>query len=290
MFETRVSAGTRPLVAECSFKIQIPKDTPTVRALFVINKRGAGERLFHRDKEWQAMARRTRAAMMYCEFEADEVRDSGYGASILKVCDQFAEELDRPELKHAPFVLWGHSMGGRVAQDFARYRPSRVLAFHIALRAFPSSAEFMREEPDAMKIPALYLVGEHDSTPPDMHAHFVQARIHKAPRAWILLKGQGHWPRGMSFEEDETTTEDWRAWSANDIVIPWTQAMIDLRLPDNADPRKGPVTLLDPVIEKGWLVDAETAQVACHSEFRGDKSQASWFPSEEVAKAWADRQ
>jgi len=94
----------------------------------------------------------------------------------------------------------------------------------------------------------------------------------------------------MSFEEDETTTEDWRAWSANDIVIPWTQAMIDLRLPDNADPRKGPVPLLDPVIEKGWLVDAETAQVACHSEFRGDKSQASWFPSEEVAKAWADRQ
>lgn len=290
VFETRVATGEQPLVAECSFKIRIPEDTQVVRTLFAINMRGAGRHLFHDDEGWLAMARRTCSAMLYCEFEAGEIRDNGYGASMLKACDQFAEELDRPELKHAPFILWGHSMGGRVAQDFARYRPSRVLAFHIALRAFPSSAEFMREEPEAMKIPALYLVGEHDSTPPDMHAHFVQSRSHGAPRAWILLKGQGHWPRGMSFEEDKTTAEDWRTWSANDIVIPWTEAMIDLRLPDNADPRKAPVTLLDPVVEKGWLGNAETGQVARHPGFRGDKSQASWFPNEETARTWKDRQ
>jgi len=287
LFETRVPPGREPLVAECAFKLRIPEDTPLVRSIFAINMRGAGEHLFHRDEEWCASARRTRSAMLYCEFEAGEIHENGYGASMLKACDRFAAELDRPELTHAPFVLWGHSMGGRVVQDFARYMPSRVLGFHIALRAFAGPEAFMREGPDSMRIPALYLMGENDNTPTDIREHFVRARANGSPRAWIRLKGQEHWPRGMSMEEDRTSDEDWRAWMANDVVIPWTEAMIRLRLPGDADPCEGPITLLDPVIEQGWLGNTETGRIAACAEFEGDKSQASWFPDEEVARAWA---
>lgn len=288
LYETRVSASSDPLVAQCDYSLWIPEDTPIVKFVFVINMRAAGKHLFYQDLEWRALASKNAAAIMYCKFEAHGVRENGYGLSIMAACDQFADELDRPELKHAPFVLWGHSMGGRVAQDFVRFRPSRVLAFHIGLRGNPSDEEFMDEEPDAMRVPGLYLMGEEDKKPRDIRAHFLRARKQGSPRAWIWLPGQDHWPKGMGFREDNTTPEDWRAWVANDIVIPWTDEMIKLRLPKNADPREGPVKLLEINSKRGWLGNIQSGQIAPSKKFLGSKSDASWFPSEEVAKAWVD--
>jgi hypothetical protein len=249
--------------------------------------RAAGQHLFHRDDEWRALAVRTGSALMYCQFEAYGVRDNGYGLSILKACDQFAADLKRSELQHAPLMLWGHSMGGRVAQDFVRFRPSRVLAFHIALRANPSKNEFMKEEPDSMKVPALYLMGGKDKKPKDIREHFLRARNQGFPRAWVWLPGQTHWPKGMSFESNHTTTEDWRSWAANDVVIPWTESVIRLRLPEATDAEKGPVKLRELQIENGWIGDLKTGRIAACSRYQGKQSTVSWFPNEEVAEAWA---
>ncbi len=288
LYSTRVPASDEPLVAESKYSLWIPIDTPVVRTIFAINQRGAGKHLFYKDREWRAMAARNAAAMMYCQFEAHEVRNNGYGLSMLAACDQFAEELNRPELKHAPFILWGHSMGGRVAQDFARFKPSRMLAFHLGLRANPSTKEFMEEKEDAAKVPGLYLMGENDTTPTDIREHFVHARKRDAPRAWILLPGQTHWPKGMGFHEDKTTLDDWRAWAANDIVIPWTEAIIARRFPNQADPRKGPIKLIDISIEDGWMGDVTSGRVAPSPTYQGNKAEASWFPNEVVANAWVD--
>ena len=288
IYETQVASNTRPLIAASNYKLWVPEDTPVVRTVFAINMRAAGKHLFFQDPEWRALAERTHSAMMFCEFEAKGVRDNGYGLSLLKACEQFAKELKRPEISHAPFVLWGHSIGGRVAQDCARFRPSRVLAFHIALRKIPSPAEFMNEECESMRIPALYLMGEKDTTPEDIRMHFERARRNRSPRAWIWLPKQGHWPRGMSHEKDVTTTEDWRAWAAIDVVIPWTESIIRLRLPKSAKSASGSVKLrpIDP--SKGWLGDIRTGHVYPYTSFTGSKSAASWFPNEEVAKAWSE--
>ncbi len=288
IYKTEVAASDRPLVASSNYKIWIPEGTPVVRCIFAINMRAAGEYLFHRDMEWRSLAARTHSAIMYCEFEAHGVRDNGYGLSMLRACSQFATELSRPELEHAPMVLWGHSMGGRVAQDFARFKPSRVLAMHIALRKLPSPKEFMDEEVDSMKVPALYLMGENDSKPDDIRAHFSRSRGKSSPRAWIWLPGQGHWPKGMSFDQDETTTEDWRSWAGNDVVIPWTEAVIQLRLPEHPGSKTKAVELRDLQIEDGWFGDVETGRVATYQNFKGEKSNASWFPNEAVAKAWRE--
>ncbi|MDB4614234.1 alpha/beta hydrolase [bacterium] len=208
LHKTDVAAHRDPLIAKCDYQLWIPDDTKAIRTIFVVNMRAAGKRLF-KDPQWRAMAVRNSAAMMYCEFEAKSVRDNGYGLSILKACDQFAQNLNRPELKHAPFVLWGHSMGGRVAQDFVRFRPTRVLAFHIALRANPTPKELMEEEPEAMGVPGLYLMGAEDKKPSDIREHFRRARRNDSPRAWVWLPGQSHWPNGMSFKKDETSVADW---------------------------------------------------------------------------------
>lgn len=284
---TEVSASRDPLIAKCSYRLWVPDDVSVIRSIFVINMRAAGKRLFFNDPDWRAMATRNSAAMMYCEFEAKSVRDNGYGPSMLRACDQFADELKRPELKHAPFVLWGHSMGGRVAQDFVRFQPSRVLAFHIGLRAHPTPDELMEEEPAAMGVPGLYLMGEKDNKPKDIREHFHRARKAGSPRAWVWLPGQSHWPRGMSFTKDNTTSEDWKAWAAHDVVIAWTEAMIGLRLPEDCDPRNGPVALSPIDKTKGWLGNVSTGVVAPYSRFAGHESQASWLPNEEVAQAWS---
>lgn len=287
LYETQVSASYEPLVAKCDYSLWIPEDTPVVKSVFVINMRAAGKHLFYKDPEWRAMASRNEAAMLYCKFEAMGVHDNGYGLSMLTACDQFAAELKRPELRHAPFVLWGHSMGGRVTQDFVRFMPSRVLTFHIALRAFPSSEAFMKEEAEAMCVPGLYLMGEKDSRPKDIREHFDHARKEGSPRAWIWLSGQGHMPKGMDPKNDNIPPADWRAWAANDVVIPWTEAMIRLRLPKRSDLSDGPVKLRPIDITQGWLGDIRTGQVNPYSTFLGSKSEASWFPNERVAKAWA---
>ncbi|MDB4614232.1 hypothetical protein OAH18_00940 [bacterium] len=78
-----------------------------------------------------------------------------------------------------------------------------------------------------------------------------------------------------------------RAWAAHDVVIPWTEAMIKLRLPKNADPRKGSVKLLPVDLKQGWLADVRTGKFAAFEDQAGIASETSWFPDENVAKAWA---
>ena len=176
-------------------------------------------------------------------------------------------------------------MGGRIAQDFVRYAPSRVLTFIIALRAYPTAEEDMEEEPQARKVPGLYVMGKLDTTPADIRAHFERARASGSGRAWVWLPGQGHSPKGGS---RPSSLKAWRAWVANDVVLPWIEAMLKLRMPDGADPKKGPVKLRDVDLEKGWLGNVKTNEIAPYGEYKGDKSKASWFPNADVAKAWKE--
>lgn len=284
---TVVDSTEHPRVAQCQFRMWIPSATQVVRVIIVINQRAAGKRLFFEDNEWKAMAARQSAAMMYCEREARGVRHNGLGESILKACEQFSSQLGRPELGNAPFILWGHSMGGRVVQDFVRFQPNRVLAFHIALRAVPSAPEFMKEEYPAIQVPGLYLMAEQDAQPHDILQHYQRARNHESARAWVVLPKQNHWPRGMSFSRDDTTLDDWRAWGAHEVVIPWTEAIIQLRLPANDNPRESKIKLLPINTEKGWLGQLRTGKVSPASSGNFVPSESAWFPTQEVANAWS---
>jgi len=97
----------------------------------------------------------------------------------------------------------------------------------------------MQESTESMGVPGLHLMGTEDSQPTDIREHFERARANDAPRAWVWLRGQGHWPEGMGFNRNTTTTAQWRAWAATDVAIPWTEAMIGLRMPNDADPPQG---------------------------------------------------
>lgn len=70
-------------------------------------------------------------------------------------------------------------------------------------------------------------------------------------------------------------------------MIPWAEAIIQLRLAESVDPKEGSVKLRNLRIQDGWLGDISTGRIAAYNQFEGEKSTAPWFPTEGVAKAWA---
>lgn len=286
LFYTEVLGTDQPLVAGSEYLLWMPAEVERAQCILVINQRGAGKRLFFDDHRWRELAARIQAPMLYCKFEARSVRDNGYGHSILKACEQFASQLGHPELKDAPFILWGHSMGGRVAQDFVRFKPERVAAYIIAMRAHPSPPALMVEEPAAMQVPALYLMGSQDGKPEDIFAHFVRAREHASARAWVWLPGQKHWPEAMGHGYDQTTDSDWNNWTANDLVLPWIEAVLQNRLPKDSTSPSGPVHLQPLRLTEGWFVDMESGEVFRDNPDLDKNPSYSWLPTKQTAEQW----
>ena len=62
--------------------------------------------------------------------------------------------------------------------------------------------------------------------------------------------------------------------------------MIRLRLPTATDINESIVNLREIQVESGWLGDIKTGAIAPYHKFRGKRSTASWFPNEQVARAW----
>jgi hypothetical protein len=270
-YELEISAVAEPKTLPAPYRLWIPKGCARIRCVFVINRRAAGQRVYFRDSEWRSLASRLDAAMLWCGFEVPEVQSTGAGESMLVALHRFAKLSAHPELASAKLLLWGHSMGGRVAQDFVRWKPERVLGFVIATRGYPSDPEFMQEPTEAMKVPGLYLMAERDRQPADIREHFLRARKNRSPRAWIVLPGQGHWPEGMSSDRDETTEKNWRAWAAHEVVLPWIEDIV----------RSQPVDL-----NQGWLLDAPSGRIERAGQTADlSDSAASWFPSRGVAEA-----
>lgn len=284
-FQTVVQAGRNPLVLQADYTLWVPAGAGPIKCVIAINRRGVGPKVFA-DPQWRAMAKRIGGAMMYCGFEAKGVIDNGGGRSMLRALAVLALQAKRPEVAHAPLVLWGHSMGGRVAQDFTRWKPARVLAFVIGMRAYASDAAFMAEPKAAMAVPCLYVMGALDNKPADIREHFERSRAAAAPRAWVWLPGQKHSPDRWDRRKRTCPDKAWRSWVAHDLVIPWIEAMVALRLPPKADTTKGPVRLLDPDTTKGWLGDVKSHRIAPQASFKGDKSKAAWLPNEAVARKW----
>lgn len=278
----RVVKQENPRTLAANYQLWIPAGCKKVRFVIAVNQRAAGRRIYFRDHAWREMATRMDAAMLWCGFEAQEIQHNGGGESMLAALDGFAVSTEHPELAESCLLLWGHSMGGRVAQDFVRWKPRRVLGFVMALRGNPSDPEFMHEPFEAMEVPGLYLMGDLDAKPADIREHFIRARQNGAPRAWIWLPSQNHWPKGMSFGSDKTSEADWQRWAAHQVVLPWIEEIARVRIRQDS-------TQLAPLASgDGWLVIQETPILVKASRFAGDRSSASWFPSKRAAQACLD--
>jgi hypothetical protein len=72
------------------------------------------------------------------------------------------------------------------------------------------------------------------------------------------------------------------------LFYPFIEKMINTRLPANANPRLGPVTLNTVPEQSGWLADPTSwttgyTDIAAYSQYTKDKSKADWLPDADMA-------
>ncbi len=173
---------------------------------------------------------------------------------------QAAALTGRPELTEAPLVVYGVSGGGPQATGLTQRNPGRVAALFLKV---PVSAGPLTGQ--ALSVPAYMVLAELDAFVNNamLTATFQTHRAAGAPWAMALERGVPH--HSLSPAQRELT-------------VGWMRAILPIGAagPFHANPPK-----------VGWLGDPATGQISPVRAFRGDPSDASWFPTRPLADAWA---
>lgn len=228
----------------------------------------------------------------------DRTIDPAVADPVLDALDAFAASLARPELRHAPLLLYGHSRGALTAHLLAARAPARVLGFVANHWAAPIAAP----TPALCRVPALFLAAEYDR-----NFSADAARYWEAGRARGALWG---WALGWGINHNHQLAQQIEA-------IEFFEAILPLRYDFRAgvaghDPSVGAVTLTTLEETSGylgerifetfrnpwaaaateqteapnWYRDFETQNpiVAPYATFdREDRRAHPWFPNARVA-------
>lgn len=220
------------------------------------------------DWHWRALARKHDAAlivpMYHVAKNCDEWNDpkSGSERALFTALEDFAQQAKRPELKEAPWVLWGHSGGSSWSAQMIIRHPGRVLAasFRGGCHKQFGAPEFRQKFiPIARELPLLFVWGKRESTPPS--SHFV---------SWVpmntmfreLREQGGHVTRVID-PRSEHNCDDSRLMSL---------AFFDAVLSGKAKP--------------GALVDTETRQDCELTETHLKDPSITWTPNADFAALW----
>lgn len=196
------------------------------------------------------------------------VKSDDYGA-LLSAMKEFAGKSGHKEIEHLPMVFNGFSAGSGMLMKMARMWLERVIA------CGPVGLEVGPDTPETRKIPVITIFGEKD-----MHQMEILTRKlgeqRKEGAMWAIAV---NW--GLRHEYA----------NANDLVWPFFDQVIQYRLPRDESALNGPVKLRDYREEDGWLGDISTwdssfATIRAYKDYKGDKTQAAWFPNEYVARTW----
>ena len=130
------------------------------------------------DWHWRALARKHDAALLVPMYQVakgcDEWNDpdSGSERALFTALEDFALRTKRPELKDAPWVLWGHSGGSSWSAQMIVRHPKRVLAasFRGGCHKQFGVPEFRAKfGPIARDLPLLFVWGKRESVPTSSH-------------------------------------------------------------------------------------------------------------------------
>jgi pimeloyl-ACP methyl ester carboxylesterase len=254
----------------------LPGKVARVRAAIVVVRYGlGGSSCCYYDPEWLQLAERSGAALLLARVSAipGDSKERpwnnaavGGDEALLRVLTQLAQESRRPELKDAPLVFWGHSAAGPFGTTFAALHPHRTIAF-VRYHSGGVSAN----PKTVSQIPGLFLIGGKDTDFPkavtDAEQLWKSGRSLSAPWTWAI-------------EPDATHGNVEDVKRANRLLIPWVEAILQLRLSDDD-------TKLRAVPgNTGWLGERGSNIAVPVEKFTGDKTDASWLPDERTALAW----
>jgi hypothetical protein len=286
-----VDAGQWPYsTRDKHFHLWTPQATPVLKGLLVFAFHG-GEKGFAEDARLRALAAELGCGVVgfdkFYMFPGHDVP-----ASVLTdALTELATVAARPEVAHAPILTFGHSNATNFAAGFAAQAPERVFAWIAFKSAF--GAQFAR--PAIYRIPGLVMSGEGDESYfSDQLATVRRLRRQHRALVQIIVEPDGH--HGLDP-------------AAYGILLEFMKTAFHLRVPVDADPRKGPVRLLDVQEAQGWLGQTldgvrvkpslqtpraweepvntrRQLEIAPYAEYPGDTGMASWLPTGEYARAW----
>lgn len=245
-------------------------DTKLIRGIIV----HAMNAQFKTDDRWADLCRELHFAhvVMSIDRKANN-RPDKLARALEESLKDFAEKSKHPELVHAPCVGTGHSAGGMVTQVLIRH-PTKTLTTCVDCSWVYDPAKL---DAEGKKVPLLFTMGaipDDFKMLPAIEQYYLPARKEGLPWGLGLQHGCAH---------------DWG--NAGTLQVAWIKAIVRLRLPTDADPSQGPVTLKPIKLEEGYLGDRNTtegnfATVASWADYKGEKEKAVWFPDKATAEVW----
>lgn len=299
--ETNASIANDPLEPSPQLAIGvkhtlwIPSDVKKIRGI-IVHQHGCGEGACKGgataayDLHWQALAEKWDCALLGPSYQQAAEQNcrlwcdprNGSNRVFIEAIDNLAKQSGHPELRTAPWCLWGHSGGGYWSSLLQMEFPERIVAIwfqsgtaHSRWKSGEIAAPKIPDE--AMKIPMMANPGlkekEHERFKTAWYGclqMFYDYRSRGAPIAFTPDPKSGHETRDSRY-----------------LAIPFFDACLEQRLPKNTE-----AGLRDVDISTGWLASVPedptipVSEPVPYSAYTGDRLKAVWLPNESVAKAW----
>ncbi len=272
----------------------VPEDVDAVRGVIVLNG-------WPNDGRWNEAA-------AYWKFAVLRINTDGYGADIdendpklghlkkgrtamitalVHGLRRLGEVTGHPEIEHVPLVTSGFSRYSPSAQIYMAAFPDRALCF-LNGNGGGGDGDSAEQQLVWKQTPSQGLQCEWENILSGGDKGQLLDRWWKRPEGNLSMCGM-----------------TWRVYhnphTFADLGIVFVDQVIQRRIPENWNPKKGPVKLRPVKFEEGWLgshegwrvpveeifkTDNENQPIAPYKKFKGDKARASWLISEEMAWHW----
>ncbi len=260
--------------------LSLPPDGTVAKGILIFSERGLASD-WAKSAGAKALAQKIDAAMMivsgkggdqFDEHDAEYPNLCGNGTFnfVPMALKMLADATKRPELANAPLITFGHSHGGDYWNWYNACHPDRTAV------NFVHASGGVNYSAAALKVPVFYELGtgdliENGSKKP--RAGMFVNRAKGAPMFLVIGEG-GHdtQPNAQTFS----------------LIYDMIEATWRLRVPADADPRKGPVPLNDINEMTGgyWVGDFYTKEVSTWADFKGNRATTSFLPTQALADRW----
>jgi len=263
------------MIADAVFYCWMPDSVGTVRCVIVhlhgCTREGDAEHMVN-DLQWKALAKKWNAVFVAPRFTTGTNQtcvnwynpDNGSARVFLEMLDDLSRRAAHPEIKTAPWALWGHSGGSIWITAMTGKYPERVAA-----AVAQSAATEISNIDAALKVPILHHNGRQDVAHND--TLFLNGR-----------KKGAIWAHAIN-PDTQSNMDGHQCHDLRFLAIPWLDACLAMRLP-----QPGQSKLRDIDASSAWLGDKTTKAIAPAASFAGDKLEACWFPNRTLAEKWVE--
>lgn len=264
------------------YNVFIPDNVDTVRGVFIhqhgCGMEGRGVSTAY-DVQYQAFARKWGLAIvgpdLYYKSGCYEWRDpeSGSGPSLLTAFQKIGKAASHPELKDAPWLLWGHSGGGYWVLAMMKNYPQRIIAAFCYSPAFDPAWDYPDE---ALKIPVMIRhAGANDSNSPN-------------GKCWETALNTFHKLRsaGGLASIAYTPYQNHNYSFVRYMAIPFYESVLAKRLPKAGRVSFDAMSDIDK--SKGWLGDTLLINTYKYMEYPERRRELSWLPDSATAAKWKE--